>query len=695
MVPNDSHMSSKKRAKFYLSSILDWFKRNFWGIATITIVTIICLIIVHVFKKPGQMTVIESQAMDMSAMIPPKGAVPVGIARAEYREIEGSVIYTGTVQSYEDEDVYPRVTGQIVKMPVYPGDRVNKGQLLVQLDPSAESEYKARREEAQFAYDSAMHNAGIAKAEFAQKDYELKAATEAEAAAKQEIAEAQASLNYWKPETERQRKLYEKQVVSLAEYQQEESFCKAAMAKTEAAKAKLRQATNTKLAAQAALDAMIHHIGHFYDQAKQAKAAEVNAAIYEKYTKIIAKDDGVVIKRIISPGVVVNPGMLILKLAHIKQVRVQAELASDDIGKIRLGDIVFISGSPGSTEQIKANVTSIFPAADPTSRTSTVEALIDNVIHTPIISVSPDQIKTVNQYRFLPGQYVVMKIVIGEKSGLVIPTSALLWREDKTQVWKAISSGDTAQARRYTCIMHPEVISDKPGKCPKCGMELVPKTSGTATSADTKQYTCTMHPEVISDKPGKCPKCGMELVPKVRSGNKIAQLQTVKVGLANVDETEIVSGLSEGDEVISAGYERLQAGMPIVSVEWSESGPEKLPLVSEIQANRLDASNGWVFEQMIEGLMMNASLQPVKSNSNNLVIKLSQHGGGTVSGAVITGRTSMPGMNMPGPDLSGVTGNDGIVRLKSNLSSGLWEIRLSIKASGQKTVEGTIDVEVP
>ena len=27
----------------------------------------------------------------------------------------------------------------------------------------------------------------------------------------------------------------------------------------------------------------------------------------------------------------------------------------------------------------------------------------------------------------------------------------------------------------YTCPMHPEVTSDKPGHCPKCGMELVPK----------------------------------------------------------------------------------------------------------------------------------------------------------------------------------------------------------------------------
>ncbi len=36
------------------------------------------------------------------------------------------------------------------------------------------------------------------------------------------------------------------------------------------------------------------------------------------------------------------------------------------------------------------------------------------------------------------------------------------------------------------------------------------------------QYTCTMHPEVISDKPGRCPKCGMTLVKKVDAKKKPA-----------------------------------------------------------------------------------------------------------------------------------------------------------------------------
>ncbi|MBN8851989.1 MAG: hypothetical protein BGO55_26150 [Sphingobacteriales bacterium 50-39] len=36
---------------------------------------------------------------------------------------------------------------------------------------------------------------------------------------------------------------------------------------------------------------------------------------------------------------------------------------------------------------------------------------------------------------------------------------------------------DSTRHTVYTCPMHPDFVADKPGKCPKCGMELVEKKS--------------------------------------------------------------------------------------------------------------------------------------------------------------------------------------------------------------------------
>ncbi|MBX9722905.1 MAG: efflux RND transporter periplasmic adaptor subunit, partial [Candidatus Obscuribacterales bacterium] len=681
MGQGDSRVPITSGSKFDFSAIVKWLKENFLGLATIGIITVVCVIIVQVFKKPGQMSVIESQAMDMSIMVPPKGAVPVGIAKVERQEIEGSVTYTGTVQAFEDEDIYPRITGRIVSMPVYPGDRVQKGQVLVQLDP-LESEYKAKQEETLFAEDAAEHNAGIAKSEFSQKKYELEAAEQAEEAAKKAIEESEANFKYWAAEVDREKKLYEAQVISIDEYQKELSFCEAARARRQQDEAKLRQAAKTRMAAQAALDTMIHHIGHQFAAAKQAKAVAENATIYRKYTRIVAHDDGVVTKRLISPSVTVNPGMMILKVAHVKQVRIQAEVASGDAGKILVGNKVYIKGSEGSYEELEARVTAVFPAADPSSRTSTVEALINNLL---------PKNQSVEQYRFLPGQYVIMRITTGTSRGLVIPTSAVVWREGKAQAWKAAGSGEFESKKRYQCLMHPEVISDKPGTCPKCGMALQPVTNGEKSLAGKGEYTCSMHPEVISDKPGKCPKCGMDLVlkelgeqaktqytctmhpevisdkagkcpkcgmdlvPKQVGGRLVAGLVDISTGISNPDKTEVVSGLNEGDEVIFAGYANLQPGMPVVGVKWGAAGPKELPLASEVVGNRLDVSTNWTHSQMYGDLMIDVKLSPAKSSFNSIVVKVAKHGGDGVSGARVNIKTLMPGMNMTGPELRNTT----------------------------------------
>ena len=77
----------------------------------------------------------------------------------------------------------------------------------------------------------------------------------------------------------------------------------------------------------------------------------------------------------------------------------------------------------------------------------------------------------------------------------------------------------------YTCPMPEDsVFSTKPGKCPKCGMDLV-KVEMNEHQHDKVEYTCPMHPEIIRDKPGTCPICGMDLVKKETDSKKIGDIE--------------------------------------------------------------------------------------------------------------------------------------------------------------------------
>ncbi len=100
-------------------------------------------------------------------------------------------------------------------------------------------------------------------------------------------------------------------------------------------------------------------------------------------------------------------------------------------------------------------------------------------------------------------------------------------------------------SQKYTCPMHPEVVTDKPGKCPKCGMNLVPSTkpvqiqtesvhgheeshvhiTSLKSSNEDEQYYCPMRCEGKKTyiQPGRCPLCGMHLV-KVGTGSNTEQI---------------------------------------------------------------------------------------------------------------------------------------------------------------------------
>ena len=98
----------------------------------------------------------------------------------------------------------------------------------------------------------------------------------------------------------------------------------------------------------------------------------------------------------------------------------------------------------------------------------------------------------------------------------IMPASALKTEGSKSEAGPQPSSTLTSlsaeQQTGYICPMCPEVLTDKPGACPRCGMALEAEMP---TSASRTEYTCPMHPQIVRSGPGSCPICGMALEPRI------------------------------------------------------------------------------------------------------------------------------------------------------------------------------------
>ena len=216
-------------------------------------------------------------------------------------------------------------------------------------------------------------------------------------------------------------------------------------------------------------------------------------------------------------------------------------------------------------------------------------------------------------------------------------------------------SGPASGPAQYHCPMHPTYISNQPGECPICGMTLVPidaagkeiKTgdstkAGAAehesmeqTEAKPGQYTCPMHPEVISDSPGKCPKCGMNLV-QVPPDTGSAQQGHDMNGMSGMSDTSGMSGTTgqsqyDASDMGSAPVpglvpvtiepQRLQLiGVRTGSVGW-RALDGTLRLVGFITPDETKLSNVHVrFSGWVKELAVDQTGQFVKSNQRLLSV---------------------------------------------------------------------------
>lgn len=115
---------------------------------------------------------------------------------------------------------------------------------------------------------------------------------------------------------------------------------------------------------------------------------------------------------------------------------------------------------------------------------------------------------------------------------ILVAGNGLLFAQKEKQT-KVTGKSATITKAQYTCSMHPEIKSDKPGKCPKCKMDLVQTSKEQMKTDVMNNYTCPMHANVVSDKPGKCPKCNSALVLSQKEQMKMNVMKTFTCPMHN------------------------------------------------------------------------------------------------------------------------------------------------------------------
>ena len=320
----------------------------------------------------------------------------------------------------------------------------------------------------------------------------------------------------------------------------------------------------------------------YFDISDDQIAAIEKSRHATKTLRIDAPRDGTVVEKMVTTGQMVDEGMKLYRIADLGTVWVQAQIYEQDLPFVSVGQDALVTLSYLPDREFRGRVTFVYPTVD--EKTRTVRVRME--FHNPGYFLKPGMFATVRLTAELTpdallvpdtavlrsgerntvfvalegGKFDPRTITLGPRgadnqyqvlSGVAegerVVTSGQFMLDSESQLREAIAKmtpvaaaepppatttaaasqpvSTNAAATVFVCPMpeHVAIIYKQPGKCPLCGMEMVPVTSAELAKiipgGAVDYYTCPMpeHADVHLEKPGNCPKCGMTLIPVMKT----------------------------------------------------------------------------------------------------------------------------------------------------------------------------------
>jgi HlyD family secretion protein len=259
-------------------------------------------------------------------------APPVPVFVVQSAEIQGKVHGPGTVQAKVPVAVSPKITGILEKLYADQGDRVQKGQLLAELDSI---ELRARQAAAQSAKNRAQRDLARAQAD---------------------LGKAQANLGLAHSNYQRDLEVFKPGYISQAAF--------------DTTKAQLKVAESEVGAYQATVTALQAAV-------KQAESETHAAEALHNYTRILAPMDGLITVRKAEVGTTLVPGSPIFQMVNLDQIWVAAWIDQALVAQLREGQSARITLRSG--REFRGKVERINQEGDTVTRELEVDVLFDQL----------------------------------------------------------------------------------------------------------------------------------------------------------------------------------------------------------------------------------------------------------------------------------------------------------------------------